>query len=341
MAIKGPEKKSPEDDKTVLTLQEQVLVTGMLRQNTHATVNYTRMPDGQRIHQGITPDDFSELVPVFRMNPFPFLAVARLNVLNIRNDQNLPYGDRNNRLHRYLDAYLALTVKLDRKAFPAGRKVIRGVPVYIPDGLSDMGTDPQTDPSHRTREKIRINKEEIYKKSRQFLHDLFSRELSYSFSISQWKRSAVLKVAQYVYNSMPYNYSGILHPEFSNRSIPITNLDLYTQCRHHALMTQVLLQTCGITSRLMKSELVIDGNYLGPHVNNLVRLEGQWYLLDTTNPTQNQAQKLEVFMRPIPDKHIDLNEKTYRWSFNTPTGIRTYESRSDMHYRIQDNTSNP
>ena len=52
-------------------------------------------------------------------------------------------------------------------AFPPNPgQVKKGVPDYIPDGLSDMGSDDEVNPAARSREKIRIDKQKIFEQIR-------------------------------------------------------------------------------------------------------------------------------------------------------------------------------
>jgi hypothetical protein len=91
-------------------------------------------------------------------------------------------------------------------------------------------------------------------------------------------------------------------------------------CRHQALYTQVLLQAFGMTSRLLKCYL---GG--GAHAANLVRINYQWHILDTTN---------DIF-EPIEDEEIDLNNNDYTWCVESDGAIFEYISRKDMYFRIK------
>lgn len=116
-------------------------------------------------------------------------------------------------------------------------------------------------------------------------------------------------------------------------------------CRHHALVTQTLLQAFGIESRLMKSNVTFDQKKepaLEPHANNLVRIGNKWYLLDATAPEPLPNGKSKVFMKDIPERSVNLNAQTYMWRLQETDGsTRIYRSRSNMNYRIRDNLTSP
>lgn len=329
-----------------LTLQEGALGSGMLYRAEDATTSYEQRGK-LRIHTAsFTPNEYEALVREFRHDPFPRLAFARENLLSIMKDQRLTPEKRRERLERYIDAFISLNIKLDKDAFPPSDHVYRGVPRYVPDGLSDMGSDPNPDQTGRSREKIRINKAEILEKAKPLIFEVLSKELPSSVTSEQRKKWITESVAHFVYNSMPYNHdNGKLHSMYGSDSVVLTDIahEKLAVCRHHALMTQVLLQSFGISSRLIKSELVINGNNLGPHANNIVRMDGNWYIIDTTNPERNSDRKSsKVFIRRLPEKQIDTNMNNYEWDFDLSDGEkRGYITHSNMFYRIRDNRKDP
>lgn len=328
-----------------LTFQEKVLGGGMLY-GTKTVTDYKLDGNGVRLNpHSLNQHEFNALTQEFRHDPFTRLAYVRENLRDIMGDEKIPLEQRKDRARRYVDAYSTLTVKLDRKAFPPDETTVHnGIPEYIPDGLSDMGSDSAIDPTSRFREKIRIDKAKVFKKAKPLFNEIFSMQFSKNVTREQWKKYVTLKVAHFVYTSMPYNKLGRMHNAFGARSVRLDEIEeqQISECRHHALMSQVLLQAFGITSRLMKSDLEIDGRRLGAHANNIVRIEGQWYLLDSTNPERKPDGTSELYLKPIPEKTIDLNTNQYVWELKGANGEnRTYTSRSNMFYRIMDNVRNP
>lgn len=160
-------------------------------------------------------------------------------------------------------------------------------------------------------------------------------------SREQWKKWVTINVATFVYKNMPYNSTGKKHEAQYGRSIGLHEVvdHKLATCRHHALMTQVLQQSFGITSRLMKSNVEYSNGNGGAHVNNLERIEGQWYLLDSTSPELQPDGTGKIFIKPLPDNNIDLNTKTYQWAFQEIDGKnRKYQSRANMYWYIKNDT---
>lgn len=320
-----------------LTLQQEALVFGMLH-DTKTTTDYSATPEGRMHNFRLEPNGFDQLVAVFKTDPKRYLAQARQNLFAISSDPKLPPEKRQARLQRYVDAYLSLIPALDKKAFPpAPDHIQRNIPDYIPDGLTDMGSDPTLEPQARNREKIRVNKPELFKQAKQMLCEVFALNLG-SDDSDQAKMYLAQRVAHFVYTNMPYDYKNEV---FRNPSRSVS-LDRYfdaklAQCRHHALYTQVLLQVFGLTSRLMKSDLSINGDNPTPHANNLVRINNSWYLLDTTNPESNNGRS-QIFIKPLLEKDVNLNTGTYTWKLQSGNDTRTYISRNNMYWKIEDNT---
>jgi hypothetical protein len=254
-------------------------------------------------------------------------------------DKNLSKERREARVKRYTDAYLDLVVRLDKKAFPAREEINRGVPEYIPDGLSDMGSDPEADPTNRRgREKIRIDKQKIFEQSRDLFHKIFSTDIGRmdNEAAKQW---IVQYISYFVANKMPYDKKQNPFPS-AERSIRLNESfeQRLAVCRHHALYAQVLLQTFGITSRLLKCDVDFGEGSRGAHAANLVRINSRWHLLDITNPDKGKSGEGETFLRPIPENNVDPNSKDYEWKFRRNDGKEwRYRSRNNMFYRIMDN----
>ena len=329
-----------------IPLQEKALANGMLHSKLDAVSTFKLTPQG-RIHSiDFDSKDYASLVEKFKNDPKDCLAIARENLFSIRKDPRLSAQERNDRLSRYLDAYFKLQIKLDHGAFPPNNKVFKGIPSYVPDGLSDMGADPSVEPDTRTREKLRVNKEQIFEQCK----DLFMTVFSYDFSdIPEQERQERMKMfiarktSLYIYKKLQYDAKNEAFPARFN-SIPLARYGekRLAICRQQALYTQVLLQTFGLTSRLMKTDVSFDTGYPGPHANNLVRINHKWFVLDATNPEKLNSQlQSTVFIKQIPERDMDLNNKTYKWSFDTPYDVRSYATRNNMYYRIMNNVKNP
>ena len=256
-------------------------------------------------------------------------------------------------IKKYIGEYLQAQIYLDHKAFPPDDVVRSGIPAYIPDGLSDMGSDKEVDEKKRGgREKIRVDKEKMFENSLDNFYTLFTTEFPPTLTQKDKEKKITEAVSRHIFNKIKYDYQNDLAAiHGGNQSINIGQIEELNLgvCRHHALDTQVMLQALGIDSRLLKSDFVDSkGNSLGAHANNLVHIEDQWYLLDTTNPeySDDTAHTPTVFIKPLSEKIIDLNAKKYTWELPVtgPDGSkskRKYVSRNNMFYRIRDNKTNP
>jgi hypothetical protein len=86
-----------------------------------------------------------------------------------------------------------------------------------------------------------------------------------------------------------------------------------------------------------------------PHVANVLRINGQWYLIDSTNPEIDpiNPKQGKPYARPISL----TDEPVQTWILDryvrSPDGTTvmkkpiTYQSRNNMYYRILDNENNP
>ena len=323
-----------------LTLQEGVIGLGMMKEKNNATTDYQPDRSGIKTLNKISPIDTGMLAEKFQKDPGRCLAFARNNLLSIMQDTRFSKTEKLERLSRYLDAHFALQIKLDHAAFPADDKIRRGIPDYVPDGLSDMGSDPTIDPSDRFREKIRVGKEEIFKLAKPLFTEIFSHDFT-NWTAEKIKRYIVDQIGVFIYNEMPYHEEQDPFPN-PEHSIPLVaaHRDRLAICRHHAMYGQVLLQACGITSRLLKCDVNFhDGQGSVAHAANLVRIQGKWHLVDYTNPDQNKGIG-QVFHAGLQETDINLNRKqSYTWNARRKHNneIYTYTSRNNMYYRIRDN----
>jgi hypothetical protein len=312
-----------------------VLANAMLRDAGRLTVDYDVTTSGVRAQSGshLPAGAMTALAAKFRTDPKDCLAHVRRNLHAIAGDTRLSPVERHERLERYLDAALSLSLTLDHIAFPPDPEgVVRsGVPTYVPDGLSDMGGESSLDDASRHRERIRVEKAAIFRQCRPVLLSILEKQSS--------KRDAVERIARFVFDRVRYNLDC---PAMRANGASILLEDVIAAgegvCRHQALVTQTLLQTLGITSRLMKCQFDSIG-----HACNLVRIDNDWYLLDVTNPNQNVDRSFaSAYLEPIPERDVDLQTKRYIWHLpgrDARTGkvvpnCRVYVTRQDMFSRI-------
>jgi hypothetical protein len=127
------------------------------------------------------------------------------------------------------------------------------VPEYIPNGLVDMGSDSTFDAARRSREKILVDKKIIFEQSKKLFYDIFSKDLS-KLDNGKIKNYFILRIAAFVHKEMPYSHENTKPFLNAKKSVPLSESfkRKLAVCRHHALYSQVLMQSFGITSRLLK-----------------------------------------------------------------------------------------
>jgi hypothetical protein len=105
-------------------------------------------------------------------------------------------------------------------------------------------------------------------------------------------------------------------------------------CRHKALLFQVLAQACWFTSRLLKCNVIYPHSSWS-HAANLIRVDNNRYLLDTTAGTITIDGRKIYYIVPIPQNGIDLNKNSYTWEIKNDKGIDKYTSRKNLFYQIR------
>ncbi|MBI2034548.1 MAG: transglutaminase domain-containing protein, partial [Candidatus Levybacteria bacterium] len=176
-------------------------------------------------------------------------------------------------------------------------------------------------------------------------YEIFSARLGPEVTEEAWEKYATERVGQYVYTQYPYDIKDRIYSMFGGHPVTLsaTGEHKLMQCRHHALVAQTLLEGFGIESRLVKNNVTFDQTKtpnLRPHASNSVRIGKKWYLFDATAPEIRPDGKAYVFLKEVPETAINLNANTYNWRFREANGrTRVYQSRSNMYYRIGDNTS--
>jgi hypothetical protein len=297
----------------------------------------------------VSAEDAQRVIEKHRQNPTEVAATIRNALINFVRQKEIPEPEREQQLRAYLQSYFELLVRLDRAAFPPSgpNQIYSGVPFYIPDGLSDMGSDREIEALKRSREKIRVNKAASYQKSfEMFFKAIWQlREDENDPNSPGIARYLTTYVMTSVFNDMPYDYTmsatsnvpkSVTIDEFVNAATAMS------VCRHKAMETQLRLQALGIESRLLKCDM--DGV---PHVANLIEIDQQWYLIDSTNPEVSQINP--ALYKPYRRKVAFQNQVGQVWqlSRNQLNGDQiidvpiTYSTRNNMYYRLLDNKTNP
>ncbi len=264
-------------------------------------------------------------------NPKDTLAVAREYLMVIGSNENLSPQEKEKLLDTQLDVVFDLTIKLDHLAFPPTKpgEVRKGVPDYIPDGFVDMGKDENVDPANREREQILVDKRDILTKYKPFLKDLLSRDYS-RIDLQTKKRHLAIETAKEIYSSLEFNAAA------SDMGGDVVRLSKVPEgvCRHQGMTFQVLCQTLGLKSRVLKSYR--DGER---HSANMVRFNDQWYIFDVTNPDYQLDDSGQKRWRPgafavdEPPMSGEMKKYSVRGKFSGED--HTYLAHDNMYWRIE------
>ncbi|OGL34534.1 hypothetical protein A3F65_02735 [Candidatus Saccharibacteria bacterium RIFCSPHIGHO2_12_FULL_47_16b] len=316
-----------------LTLQENALAAAMVHRMGDATVQFA-IRNGTRYHEvpKVGPAELNKLIPEYAHDPKESLAWARESLFAISHDSRLTKAEKDERLDRYLDAYLSLTLKLDHVAFPPNREgeINKGVPDYLPDGFVDMGGQAMRYAPHRDREMIKVDKAGIFKKYRPRLKNLFSHD--FSGDSSHDKKS---KMLNYLAQTVAYDLPHVGDIELGGDMVKLHELPDGV-CRHQALTFQVLAQAMGLKTRLLKVNVSQNGNSFGRHAANMARIDGEWYVVDVSisDHVERDGKKiwapgvLKVDRPPRKDEPI-----TYKGKQNSGLEVE-YEAHDSMFWFI-------
>lgn len=317
----------PEVPEPGLTVRETALASDMLL-GIGSTALQSIDTDSHR-HYGIawmSQREFSGLVGEFADNPRQALAAARGTLNRIATDESLDPAHRDVRLQYYLDAYTSLSVKIDHAAFAGGgrHRVDSGVPSYIPDGFVDLGSQRTVDTAERYRETIYVDKPGMYRRHRQTLFDIFGARYD-GQDQAETETSIADLLAKKVFDELPYDHS---EPTFNGERVNLADLDEGV-CRHQALTFQVLAQAVGLNSKLVKGDVLAEGQRYR-HAVNFVEIGGNWDLYDVTNPEhigtprgyQWQPTVVAVDRPPSPGE-------SRRYSSRSFYGGQPYEFQND------------
>lgn len=303
-----------------------------------------------------TPDvsEIRELVQHYRRDPKNALGFMRANLIEMARDKQVSEKERRGRLERYLRKTAEAVVMLDQYAFPPdGPNVVHeGFPAYIPDGLSDLGSNRNVNDPSRKREKIRVDKKISYEKAMPALIDAIwalanaTNVNAGDTSSSEVKMYLANHIMTNVHQSMPYDHSFENLPKGRRRHGQSMSLDEFvltaepvSVCRHIAMETQLRNQLLGLESRLLKCR--IQGI---PHATVLLRVNNQWYLTDPTSPEPDPSKpgSSRNYMRKIVfEDRADQEWYLDRYETSSQKKPAVYIARNSTYYRVMDNKKDP
>ncbi len=299
---------------------QKLLLIAMNTRNPQLTTSYN-VEDGVRQYdpiEDLTDMGIEKAVRQFKENPFACSSIGFSNLLAILDDPHPSLvgtdgkirGTKEQRLGRYFDAYVDLVIKLDHAAFPGANRTANpepefGFPSYIPDGYSDLGFDPRTDPKLRVSEKISIPKAEVYEKEKRFLLSLCKKLENGGFGVEEDRETFLAsEILNHVYAQTKYDEE-ITHV---GKSVPLHRYREEGVCRHMAQEVQLLGQITGIETRIVWGMMGRPEVKKGGHAGNFMRVNGKWNYVDITRPASTKPLVFLDESRVVNDDVVDLEE---------------------------------
>ncbi|NQV91513.1 hypothetical protein HQ489_03485 [Candidatus Woesearchaeota archaeon] len=257
----------------------------------------------------LTNSDFDLYLDSFYEHPFR--TIRRLNEVV----DSVPLTPRV-RINLLSDV-LNLEILTDNIIFPdTGDEVFNGIPHYLPDGYTDLGSFSDGSSAERKgRAKFRFRKKDLYPQL------LFAKKNTSHETNSLYSIEGVQKIISSInhYLGLMYDFDNfnVSEREFSQDGSVAINFYCGEDgkhsfvCRHIAVTAQMMLQSAGIISRLRKGNIAFGGR----HAWNSYRVGDEKYLVDFTNGTGVN--------NPIP-----LSDEVYQICY-----IETDDQRN--HYKIK------
>ena len=298
-ALKYPDKLSPQVRNLI----------AMLSRKDSKLIKNTRIEEGVRLAEHIDLNDLEKAVQLHSLDPFMTHKMFNISLSYIKNKS---------RIKRYITASIDLEILLDRLAFPQTNGIIKGIPEYIMDGYTDLG-QVENETNRGSREKFRVEKNKLrtsITRSRQkVVLDYFAKSdnLLTFFSnialevVTNKHRNNKIELfnwlSYYIISNTPYNEYEVdkMSRSVRNETISIDKIN-YGVCRHHAVLSQVMLQVMGIRSKMTKGN-----HYFGRHVWNRIN-EIPELIFDSTRKSGGNIDKSPIVS--IDQKYISYYEAT-------------------------------
>jgi hypothetical protein len=255
-----------------LTAQQTSLVRAVtLNDESYLDHSFYTDPDtGKRIAHELEEEELSRFVTSWGLAPIECIRSMNRAIRRISEP---------GRRERYARAAVDLEILMDLQNWTSDDdKVYCGIPSYLMNGYTDMGTMPS--PTERNgREKIKVDKIQMKSRLIQCKRDgLADRGPGFNL---------LKRFYEVVRRDIEFNEKGVerLSREFGNESIVLSEyLDQgLGVCRHLSIFFQLYLQEVGIDSKVVKGNLRFYV-FSGRHAWNMVRLGDQYALVDVTHP---------------------------------------------------------
>lgn len=181
---------------------------------------------------------------------------------------------------RYIRSAVDLEILMDGQVWSAGAEepVRRGIPAYLMNGYTDMGTLASTT-QRNGREKIKVDKASLKARLASCRRQGVNGHTG-ARDLVAWCYDAVR-------TDIEFDEMGVerLYREYGSESIVLSQ---YLEkrmgvCRHLSIIFQLYLQETGVRSRLVKGNLRFFV-FSGRHAWNMVQLEDGVALVDVTHP---------------------------------------------------------
>lgn len=259
-----------------LSAQQTSLIRAVsLRDEEYLNHSYYLDPDtGKRVAHELEQEELSRFTASWGLAPIECIRAV---------NQAIRHISEPGRSDRYVRAAVELEILMDQENWTKGDgTVYRGIPPYLMNGYTDMGTLPS--PTERNgREKIKVDKKEMKE------HLVESKREG--VAATEPGVALLTRFYESVRRDIEFNEQGVekLSREHGNESIVLSE---YLEkgmgvCRHLSIFFQLYLQEAGIDSRVVKGNLRFYV-FSGRHAWNLVRLGEQEALVDVTHPNVNQ-----------------------------------------------------
>jgi hypothetical protein len=229
---------------------------------------------GKRIAHELEEDELSRFVTSWGLAPVECIRAMNRAIRRIA---------ESGRQDRYVRAAIDLEILMDQQNWSNGDgKVYQGIPDYLMNGYTDMGTMPS--PTERNgREKIKVDKKEM--------KDRLFRCKSEGLNATAPGMETIERFYELVRKDIAFDERGVdrLSREFGNESIVLSEYLSKGMgvCRHLSIFYQLYLQEVGIESRVVKGNLQFY-IFSGRHAWNIVTLGDQKVLVDVTHPDVNR-----------------------------------------------------
>jgi hypothetical protein len=259
-----------------LTAQQASLVRAIsLDDETYLSRSfYTDKETGKRVAYELDEGEFKRYIAGWGIAPIECIRAMNRAIRPIKEPL---------RRERYVRAAVELEILMDQQIWSNGDgQVYRGIPSYLMNGYTDMGTMPS--PTERAgREKIKVDKKKIFDRLVQCKRE--------AVGLEKPGMDLLARFYDVVRGDIEFNERGVesLSREYGNESIVLSEyLDKgMGVCRHLSIFYQLYLQEAGIDSQVVKGNLRFYV-FSGRHAWNVVEIENQMALVDVTHPNVNR-----------------------------------------------------